>query len=87
MLTLSKPPLMSRKRVVPLRLAIWRVLILWVRVGQALKVDRPAREPDLWDVRRLTTRATHESLLVIIRSSILEKVWRRTMTLKEEGEA
>jgi len=84
-LTLSKPPLMSRKSVVTFLPAIWRVLTSWVSVAVASEAERPASDPHWWGLSRPTTRATHESLELMILSRILEKVWSGTMTRKEEG--
>ena len=73
-LTLSKSPLMSRKRVQTSLLSICRVLILWVRVEQASATDKPGREPQWWGLRRLVTPGTPERRLFIILSRIFEKV-------------
>ena len=86
-LTLSNPPLMSRKSVDTFFPAIWRVLTSWVSVETASEADKPASEPHWWGLRRPATRATQESLEFMILSRILEKVCSRTITRKEEGES
>jgi len=86
-LMLSKPPLMSRNRVGTFLLSIWRVLILWVRVLQASVTDKSARDRHWWGFIRLVTRATQGRWPFISRSRIFEKIWRSTMTRKEEGES
>jgi len=68
-------------------LSICRVLIPWARVLHTSATDRPAREPRWSGLRNPVTRATEERRRFLIRSIILEKVWRRTITWKEEGES
>jgi len=53
----------------------------------ASEAERPASDPHWCWFRRPQARATQESLEFIILSRIFEKVWSRTMTLKEEGES
>jgi len=43
-LTLSNPPIMSRKSVETLFPAIWRVFTSWVRVVTASEAERPASD-------------------------------------------
>src|ERR1700712_5963287 len=43
--TLSKPPLISRKRVEAASLALWAALTSWWRVATASKVHRLGRNP------------------------------------------
>jgi len=44
-LTLSKPALMSRKRVETFSLGLWRVIISFVRAREGLEELGPGREP------------------------------------------
>ena len=53
----------------------------------ASKVERPGREPVWWGWRREQDLATRERREAVTRSTILERVSRRTMTLKEAGES
>ena len=85
--TLSKPPLMSRKREETFRSRRWRRQTSWVRVAVASKVERPRREPVWWGWRMLQDLAMRERREAVIRSTILERVSRSTMTLKEAGES
>ena len=85
--TLSKPPLMSRKREETLRSSRWKRRTSWASVAGASKVDRPGREPVWWGWRRPQDLARRERREVVTLSTILERVSRRTMTLKEAGES
>ena len=84
-LTLSKPPLMSRKSVETFLLSICRGLTSGMRVLHASNTESPAKYLHWWGLRRPDTRATQERRPFIILSRILQKDWRRTMTRKEEG--
>jgi len=88
-LTLSKPALMSRKRVETSSLGLWRVFISCVRVRQASEELSPGREPYYSEWRRALDLAMGDtgSLTVITRSRIFEMVLRRTMMRKEAGES
>jgi len=86
-LTLLKPPMMSRKRVETFLLSFCIVLIRWVRVLHGSDTDKPARDPHLSGLGRPVTRDTQDRRPFMILSKILEKVWRRTITRKEEGES
>ena len=46
-LTLSKPPLISRKKVETLSLGLYRILTSCARERQASEVRRPGSEPHL----------------------------------------
>ena len=85
--TLSKPPLISRKREETLRSRRWKRRTSWARVAVASNVERPGREPVWWGWRRLQDLARRERREAVTRSTILERVSRRTMTLKEAGES
>ena len=83
--TLSKPPLVSRKREEDLRPVRWKTRTSWEREAVASKVDRP--ESDLvwlgWiRPRDLARRARREATIF---SSILDTVSGRAMALKEAG--
>ena len=78
---------MLRKSVETFFPAIWRVFTSWISVVVASEVDKPAREPHWWGLRRPARRATHESLEFMILSRILENVCSSTMTRKEDGES
>ena len=84
-LTLSKPALMSRKRVDTAHLGHWRVRTLWIRVAHASEVLSLGREPHWLGWRSLAVWAREGSLMVMTLSSILEMVLRRTIILKEAG--
>jgi len=84
-LTLSKPALMSRKRVETSSLGHWRVFISCVRVRQESVELSPGRQPDPFGWRRSLDFAMADSLTVITRSRILEMVLRRTMIPQEAG--
>jgi len=86
-LTLSKPALISRKRVETFNLGLWRVLTSCVGVRQASERLSPGREPHwLWWSRPLHL-AIAASLTVIICSRIFEMLLRRTIILKQAGES
>ena len=86
-MTLSKPALMSRKRVETSSLGLWRVFTSCMRVRQASEELSPGREPHWLGWRRPFDLAIADSLTVIIHSTILEMVLRRTMMRKEAGES
>ena len=84
-LTLSKPALMSRKRVETTHRGSWRVRTSWIRVAHPSVVLSPGREPHWLGWRRPALRASSESLTFITLSSILEMVLRRTIMRKDAG--
>ena len=84
-LTLSKPALMSRKRIETAHRGHWRMRTSWIRVAQASEVLSPGREPHWLEWRRPALRASSETLTVMTLSSILEMVLRRTIMLKDAG--
>jgi len=86
-LTLSKPALMSRKRVETSSLGLWSVLISCVSVRQASVELSPRREPHWFWCRRPLDLAMADSRTVITRSRIFEMVFRRTMMRKDAGES
>jgi len=86
-LTLSKPALMSRKRVETFNLGLWRVLISCMRVRQATEEQSPGSEPHWFWWSRPLDRAVAADLTVITPSRIFEMVLRRTMIRKEAGES
>jgi len=86
-LTLSKPALMSRKRVETSSLGLWRVLTSCRRVRQASDELSPGREPHWFEWRRPFDLAMADSLTVITHSRTFEIVLRRTMMRKEAGES
>ena len=63
----------------------WRVRTSWIRVAQASEVLSTGREPHWLGCRRPALRAMSESLTVMILSSILETVLRRTIMRKDAG--
>ena len=86
-MTLSKPALMSRKRVETSSLGLWRVLISCMRVREASEAVSPGREPHWFGWRSLLNLAIAANLTVITGSRIFEMVLRRTMIGKEAGAA
>jgi len=86
-LTLSKPALMSRKRVETSSLGLWRVFISCVRARQASAELSPGREPHWFGWRRPLDLAMTDSLTVITCSRIFEMVLRRRIMWKEAGES
>ena len=84
---LSKPALISRKRVETFNLGLWRVLTSCVRVRQVPEELSPGREPHWFWWSRPLDLAMADSLTVIIRSRIFEMVLRRTIIRKEAGES
>jgi len=68
-------------------LGLWRVFTSCMRVRQASEELSPGKEPHWVGWRRPFDRAMADSLTVIIRSTILEMVLRRTMMRKEAGES
>jgi len=86
-LTLSKPALMSRKRVETSSLGLWRVLTSCMRVRQGSDELSPGREPHWCGWRRPFDLAMADSLTVITCSRTFEMVLRRTMMRKEAGES
>jgi len=85
--TLSKPALMSKKRVETSSLGLWSVLISCVSVRQASVELSPGRDPHWFGCRRPLDLAMADRRTVITRSRILEMVFRRTMMRKEAGES
>src|ERR1700743_2775231 len=83
--TLSKPPLMSRKREEDLRPRRWKTRTSWEREAVASKVERPASHP-VWvgwiSPRDLARKARREATIL---SRIFDTVSRRTLTLNEAG--
>src|ERR1700761_1064240 len=63
-LTLSKPALMSRKRVDTAHRGRWRVRTSWIKVAHASEVLNPGREPHWFGWMRLAFRARAETLKV-----------------------
>jgi len=86
-LTLSKPALMSRKRVDTFNLDLWRVLISWVRAGHALEELRPGREKHWFGWRRHLDLVMADSLTVITCSRIINMVLSRSIIQKKKGES
>jgi len=86
-LTLSKPALMSRKRVETSILVLWSVFILCVSVRQASVELSPGRNLHWFGCRRPLDLAMADSRTVITRSRIFEMVFRRTMMRQEVGES
>jgi len=86
-LTLSKPALMSKKRVETSSLGLWSVLISCVSVRQASVELSPGRDPHWFGCRRPLDLAMADSRTVITRSRIFEMVFSRTMMRKEAGES
>ena len=85
--TLSNPSLMSRNRVVTLRPGHCSFLTLYTRYNNASKEQRAGRESHWFWWSHLRELAASERPEAIILSRILETGWRRTMTLKEDGES
>ena len=82
---MSKPPLMSRKRVETLcRSLRWDSTCCW-STRAASVVDLPGSEPHCKGFSRLVDRAWAARRDVTILSKIFERVLRRTMTLNEAG--
>ena len=86
-LTLSKPALMSKKRVETSSLGLWSVLISCKSARQASAELSPGREPHWFGCRRPLDLAMAESRTVITRSRTFEMVLRRTIMRKEAGES
>jgi len=86
-LPLSKPALMSRKRVETSSLGLWSVLISCVSARQASVELSPGRDPHWFGCRRPLDLAMADNRTVITRSRIFEMVFRRTMMRKEAGES
>jgi len=86
-LTLSKPALMSEKRVETLSLGFCRVLTSCARETQASEVPRPGREPHWLGWRMPLERAMAESLTVITCSRIFDTVLRRTIIRNDTRES
>jgi len=86
-LTLSKPALMSRKRVETPSLGLWSVLISCVSARQGSVELSPGRDPHWFGCRRPLDLAMADNRTVITRSRIFEMVFRRTMMRKEVGES
>jgi len=86
-LTLSKPALMSRKRVETSSLGLWSVLISCVSERQASVELSPGRDPHWFGCRRPLDLAMAASRTVMIRSRIFEMVLRRTMMRKAARES
>jgi len=84
---LSKPGLMSRKRVGTFSLDLWSVLISWVRVRHAWEELRPGRDPHSLGRSRSLDRAMADSVTIITRTRIFDIVLRRSMIQEEEGES
>ena len=84
---MSKPALISRKRVETLSLGLWRVLTSWVRARQASEELRPVSEPHWLGCRRPLGLTMADSLTVITHSRIFDMVFSRTMMWKDEGES
>ena len=84
-LTLSKPAFMSSKRVETAHRGRWRVRTSWMRVAHASEVLGPGREPHWLGWRRPARRARVKSRTVMILSSILQTVLRRTIKRKDAG--
>jgi len=86
-LTLSKPALMSRKRVETSSLGLWSVFISCVSARQASVELSPGRDPHWLGCRSFLDLAMANSRTVITRSRTFEMVFRRTMMRKEAGES
>jgi len=86
-LTLSKPALMSRKRVETSSLGLWSVLISCVSARQASVELSPGRDPHWFGCRRPLDLAMADSTPVMTLSRTFEIVLRRTMMRKEAGES
>jgi len=78
---------MSRKRVETSSLGLWSVFTSCMRVRQASDELSPGKERHWLGWRRPFDLAMADSLTVIIRSTTLEMVSRRTMMRKEAGES
>jgi len=85
--TLSKLAVMSRKRVEPLSLGLWRVLSSWVRARQASEALRSGTEPHWLGGRRPLDLAMADSLTVITCSRTMDMFFGETMMGKEERES
>ena len=86
-LMLSKPALMSRKRVETFSLGLWRVLTSWMRARQESEELRPGREPHWLGRSSPLDCAMDDSLTAITLSRIFDIVLSRTIMRKEEGES
>jgi len=84
---LSKPALMSRKRVETLNLGLWRVLTAWMRARQASEGVRPGIELHWFVWRRPLDQVMADTLTVITRSRIFDMVLNTPTMWKEEGES
>jgi len=78
---------MSKKRVDTSSLGLWRVFTLCMSVRQASEELSPGKEPHWSGWRRPFDLAMADNLTVIMHSTILEMVLRRTMMWKEAGES
>jgi len=84
-LTLSKPALISRKRVETFNPGLWRVFISCMGVRQVAEELSPGRDPHLLGWRRLLDLAKAASLTCITRTRIFEMVLVRTRIRKDVG--
>ena len=86
-LRLSKPALMSRKRVETLSLGLWRILLLWVRERQASEALRLGRELHLLGWSLFLERVMAESVTVMTRSRSFDTFLTRTIMRKDDNES
>ena len=86
-LTLSKPALISRKRVETLSLGLWRVLTLCAREGQESELLRPGSEPHWLGWSMFLEWAMPESHTVMTLPRIFDTVLRRTIMRKDAGQS
>ena len=85
--TVSKPPLMARKREETLRSSSRKRVTSRGSVAVVSKVERQGREPVWWGWRRPQDLARRERREAVTLCTILERVSRKTITLKEAGES